>query len=436
MKTEKAAPRRSSVAPRNQVVENGPVRVAVEVTRETAGSRFVQTIRLSAGDPGKRVEFENVIDWNTRESNLKATFPLTASNEMATYNWDIGTIQRPTAEPKKFEVPSHQWIDLTDISGKFGATVLTDCKNGSDKPNDHTLRLTLIRTPGVKGGYPDQATQDLGHHEFVYGIAAHADGWRDAQTDWQAQRMNAPLIAFETSKHEGALGKSFSLLMVNNPRIRVLAVKKAERSDEVVVRLVELDATPQSGGDISFATQIPASREVNGQGTASWASHLELWCAGYVVQRMQRAFALRLAVDGKGSRRAKEPSSGRMMSRWRVTMASIPIRGSMGRAMRYRRRCFRRRSRSTVPASNSRRPRPAFPTPSSQRARRSIWRPGISIAFTYWRPLLMAIRRRRLRWVESRWNSTYRTGADLSVNGMIGSGRGQISMSIMRSTVR
>ena len=73
---------------------------------ETAGSGFVQSISLAAGDAGKRVEFSNVIDWNTRESNLKAVFPLTASNEMATYNWDIGTIERRTAEPKKFEVPS------------------------------------------------------------------------------------------------------------------------------------------------------------------------------------------------------------------------------------------------------------------------------------------------------------------------------------------
>ena len=104
-------------------MEDGPVRVAVEVSRETAGSRFLQTIRLSAGDAGKRLEFGNVIDWNTRESNLKATFPLSASNRTATYNWDIGTIDRPTAEPKKFEVPSHQWIDLTDMSGVFGATI-------------------------------------------------------------------------------------------------------------------------------------------------------------------------------------------------------------------------------------------------------------------------------------------------------------------------
>ena len=263
---EQAAPKAYVGGPAKiRVVENGPARVAVEVSRETVGSRFVQTIRLLAGDAGKRVEFANVIDWNTKESNLKATFPLAASNQMATYNWDIGTIERPTAEPKKFEVPSHQWIDLTDMSGEFGATILTDCKNGSDKPNDHTIRLTLIRTPGTRGGYADQGTQDIGHHEFVYGIAGHFADWRQSQTDWQAQRLNAPLIAFEATRHAGTLGKEFSFLKVSNPRIRVLALKKAEQGDEIIVRLVELEGRPQTDVKISFNTKIESAREVNGQ---------------------------------------------------------------------------------------------------------------------------------------------------------------------------
>ena len=263
---EQAAPKEYVGGPAKiRVVENGTVRVAVEVSRETAGSRFVQTIRLAAGEAGKRVEFSKAVDWATRARNLKAVFPLTASNEMATYNWDIGTIERPTAQPKKFEVPSHQWIDLTDASGEFGATILTDAKNGSDKPDDHTIRLTLIRTPGVAGGYPDQATQDLGHHEFVYGFAGHAAGWRQAQTDWQGQQLNAPLLAFQAPKHGGALGKSFSMMKVSNPRIRVLGLKKAEDGDEVIVRLVELDGKPQENVRVNFAAPLTSAREVNGQ---------------------------------------------------------------------------------------------------------------------------------------------------------------------------
>ena len=248
-----------------RIVENGPARVALQVSRETDGSKFVQTIQLSAGDSGKRVEIVNAIDWNTRESNLKAVFPLTASNRMASYNMGIGTLQRPNAQPKEFEVLSHQWIDLTDTSDGWGTTILTDCKNGSDKPNDNTIRLTLIRTPGVRGGYRDQATQDLGHHEFVYGLAGHADGWRDSETDWQGQRLNDPLIAFETTKHPGTLGHEFSLVKVSNPRIRIMALKRAELSNEVIVRLVELDGKPQPDVRVSFAAPIKSAREMNGQ---------------------------------------------------------------------------------------------------------------------------------------------------------------------------
>lgn len=278
-----------------RVVENGPVRVALEVSRDTAGSHFTQTIRLSDGDAGQRVEFLNVIDWNTKESNLKVEFPLTASNRLATYNWDIGAIQRPTAEPKKFEVASHQWIDLTDMSGEFGATILTDCKNGSDKPTDNKIRLTLIRTPGTAGGYTDQGTQDIGHHEFVYGVAGHGGDWRRGQTDWQGQRLNDPLVAFTTKPHAGDLGKAFSLVRIDNPRVRLLALKKAEQGDEWILRLVELDGRPQNNVHISFVAPISAAREVNGQEQPVGSATVETGTLVTSFSAYQpRTFALRI----------------------------------------------------------------------------------------------------------------------------------------------
>jgi alpha-mannosidase len=250
---------------RIRVVESGPARVAIEVERETEGSRFVQRVSLATGDAGNRVEFSHIIDWNTKEANLKATFPLSATNNLATYNWDVGTIQRPNAQERQFEVASHQWIDLTDKSGAFGVTLLTDCKNASDKPDERTIRLTLVRTPGTRGGYADQGTQDLGRHEILFGVAGHAGDWRQSQTDWQAYRLNQPLIAFQSPLHPGVLGKTFSLLRLSNDRIRVMALKKAELSDEVIVRLVEMDGKPAANVRITFPAAIVAAREVNGQ---------------------------------------------------------------------------------------------------------------------------------------------------------------------------
>ena len=286
------------------VVESGPVRVAVEVTRETEDSKFVQTISLAAGDAGNRVEFANSVDWKTKEAALKAAFPLTAANPQATYNWGLGTIERGNNDPAKFEVGSHQWFDLTDKSGAYGVTVLSDCKTGSDKPDDNTLRLTLIYTPGLGGGngrdYSDQTTQDWGHHEFSYGLAPHAGDWRQGKTDWQAQRLNAPLIAFQSASHPGALGKSFSFLRVDNNHVFVTAVKKAEESGEIVVRVVEMRGEPAPNLHVAFAGPVTGAREINGQelplGQATVANgELDTSLGPYGI----RTFAVKLAGPAK-----------------------------------------------------------------------------------------------------------------------------------------
>jgi alpha-mannosidase len=255
-----------------RIKERGPVRVAIEVSRQAEGSTFVQTISLSAGDAGNRVEIHSAIEWRGLTSNLKMAFPFTATNQNATYNQDLGTVERPTATSRQFEVGSHRWIDLTDKSGAFGVTVLTDYKNGSDKPTDNTLRLTLLRSPGIQptvnrapGAYSDQANQDWGHHEITVGVASHAGDWREAQTDWQAYRLNDPMMPFAATRHAGELGKSFSLMHLDNSRIRVFALKKAENSDEVVLRLAELDGKPEPDVHISFPSPVLSAREVNAQ---------------------------------------------------------------------------------------------------------------------------------------------------------------------------
>ncbi|MEN6371808.1 MAG: glycoside hydrolase family 38 C-terminal domain-containing protein [Armatimonadota bacterium] len=265
-KDQSAAPRDYVAGPAKfRIVENGPVRVAVEVEREREGSKFVQTISLSCGSAGNRVEVSNSIDWRSKECILKSVFPLTVSNPMATYNWEVGTIERGNNDPKKYEVPSHQWFDLTDAKGDYGVTVLSPYKYGSDKPDDSTLRLTLLLTPGVKKEFCDQSTQDWGHHSIKYALVGHKNDWRSSQADWQALGFEQPLISFETESHPGKLGKSISFVRVSSPNVKVMAVKKAEDSDEIVVRVVETTGTPVKDVCVAFAGKVVSAREVNGQ---------------------------------------------------------------------------------------------------------------------------------------------------------------------------
>jgi len=250
------------------ITEIGPVRVALRIEREAEDSKFTETISLSAGDAGNRVEFANAIDWKARHAALKATFPLTASNQSATYNWGAGTIERPTDNEKTFEMASHRWFDLTDQSGDFGVTILSGAKTGSDKPSDNTLRLTLLYTPGVNDAdqeYRDQGTQDWGHHEFVYGLTSHAGDWKNSDAPWQAYRLDDPLIAFQSEAHAGALGNNVSLLKTSSDDVRVMAFKKAEGGSGAVVRVVEMSGKPASDVRLKFAAPVASAREINGQ---------------------------------------------------------------------------------------------------------------------------------------------------------------------------
>ena len=252
-----------NTTPTFKVVENGSARVAIEVTREMDGSKFTQTIRL-AKDSGE-VEVKNTIDWQTRETALKFAIPLTSANPNATYDLQLGAIARGNNNPTKYEVPQHQWLDMTNPAGTFGVGVLNDCKFGSDKPSDDTVRMTLIYTPGVQGGYADQATQDFGRHEILLAIRPHEGDWRAANIPAAAERLNQPLRAFTATAHPGKLGKSFSLFSVDSPQVSIQSIKKAEDGDEIIVRLREHSGSPAKMVHIKSAVPINSARELNGQ---------------------------------------------------------------------------------------------------------------------------------------------------------------------------
>lgn len=248
-----------------KIVENGPVRVGLQVVRHSQGSVFYQTIELGSGAADAQVVFKTKIDWHGKECALKAAFPLTAHNDLASYNLGYGVIQRPTNSPKLYEDLHHQWFDLTDSSGKWGTTIMDDCKYGSDKPDDHTVRLTLIYTPGVRGGFQHQATQDWGRNIMTYSLEGHSGDWHNGNAQWQAKRLNQPLIAFQAPAHDGPAGRDFSFSSVSSPNVSIEALKQAENSDSIVVHLSELAGKTEMNVKLRFAAPIKSVKEINGQ---------------------------------------------------------------------------------------------------------------------------------------------------------------------------
>jgi alpha-mannosidase len=295
-------------APKFTILENGPARVAIETLRVCGPSTFRQVISLSAG--GDTVEVYNEIEWRNMRSLLKTQFPLAVSNPKASYDLGLGVIERGNNTPKLYEVPAQMWADITKVDGSCGVSILSDSKYGWDKPLDNCLRLTGIHTP--QSAYRDESgqnTMDLGLNRYSFGIFGHMGGYENG-TQMAAARFNQPMNAFLVEKHPGALGREFSFGRISEENTLVRALKKAQDSDEIIIRFNEGAGKTHTklrfelGAGIASAREIYASEEPREEG--------EFLLEGGVLQFDLKAF---------------EPRS------FALTLAPAPVCGQLKHSM-------------------------------------------------------------------------------------------------------
>lgn len=245
------------------LVEDGALRKSVCVEKKFGESVFRQYVRLHEGVNADRIDFDNEVFWQSTNALLKAEFPMAFSNPEATYDLGVGSIKRGNNTLTAYEIYAHEWADLTASDGSYGVSVMNDCKYGWDKPSDNTIRLTLLHTPETRGGYSYQNRQDFGYHEFSYALIGHKGDVDKAEISETAAVYNRPLMAFASDKHVGTLGREFSFASSDNKNVAIKAIKKAEVSDEYVVRVYETSGKAQKA-NIKFAGNITRASLADG----------------------------------------------------------------------------------------------------------------------------------------------------------------------------
>jgi len=232
------------VCERFEVVEEGPLRVRVRTERALGErSRVAQEFVLDAGSP--RLDICSEVDWREEHTLLRALFPVDVRATEATYAVQFGHVRRPTHRNREtdaamFENCAHGWVDVSEPG--LGVAVLDDGKYGRSC-DENTLGVTLLRAPT----HPDPEA-DRGEHRFTYSVMPHEGDWRAAGVDAEAACLNAPLRAVVPAiDQEGAAGAEWAPVELVYPedsgetaRAQVVAIKRAEDSERLVVRLVEV----------------------------------------------------------------------------------------------------------------------------------------------------------------------------------------------------
>jgi alpha-mannosidase len=219
-----------------EVAEPGPLLGSVRVERSFGASHLVQHLELTAGSD--RLTVRTDIDWQERDTLLKAAWPIAVHAEHESAEIQFGHVRRPTHEntswdAARFELWAHRWVHVGEHG--WGAAVVNDSTYGhdvsrqvrADGGSTTTLRLSLLRSPHS----PDPQA-DRGRHTFSYALVVGA-GVGDAIAAGYA--LNLPLRAARSAPAGGP-----ALIAVDNPDIAVETVKLADdRSGDVVVRLYE-----------------------------------------------------------------------------------------------------------------------------------------------------------------------------------------------------
>lgn len=249
--------------PEFTLLENGPARASIKIVREMEHSTIAQIITLDA--EGESLVVNNHVDWKTRRTMLKATFPTSAHNEIATYDLGLGVIERKTNSEKLYEVPAQKWADITDKSGEFGVSILSDSKYGWDKPDDHTLRLSCIHTPaGAFTKETRQDLQDLGRNIFSFAIYSHNGGFENG-TQREAEIFSNPIIAIQSDdRNTRSLTDKVQVASISNDGVIVRAIKLAEDENSVIIRVNEANGRAHRNVSLKLFKEIKAAHEVNG----------------------------------------------------------------------------------------------------------------------------------------------------------------------------
>jgi alpha-mannosidase len=223
-----------------EVVHRGPHRAAVRTRRRIGDSRVAVEIGLNVGSP--MVDFTVTAHWverGTPETGvpmLRIGFPVRIAEPKANYEIAFGSIERPA---NGHEVPALRWADLSgkriETKGSCGITMVNADKYGHNA-DENTMRLTLLRST-----YDPDPLPEMGDHNIRLAIMPHDGMCSISEATRMGAAFNLPMSVASTDIHEGKLPSRKGFVEVLTPNVMLAAVKKAEDSEALIMRLYEMD---------------------------------------------------------------------------------------------------------------------------------------------------------------------------------------------------
>ncbi len=233
--------------PSVRVIEDGPARSVVEALLGYEHSHVV--LRYKLPKVGTEVEVEVRVHWNEKDRMLKLSLP-TAGGDAYIGQVACGVGELPTNGD---EAVAQKWVAVTSKAARRAVTVINDGVYASDFA-DGELRLTLLRSPAYAAHPIFERTivpqdryvprQDQGERLFRFWINAGPTRRRLEAVDREAIARNEKPMAVSFFP-AGAGAKPLPGVRLSDEVVQLMAAKRAEDNDDLIVRLFEPTGKPR-----------------------------------------------------------------------------------------------------------------------------------------------------------------------------------------------
>ncbi|MHB1627682.1 MAG: glycoside hydrolase family 38 C-terminal domain-containing protein, partial [Bacilli bacterium] len=263
-----------------RVIEDGNVRTVVEVLFQYGHSFIVQTYKLPK--IGTEVEVEVRVLWNEKSKMLKLSVPTPLPEAYLLGQVAYGVEALPTDGQ---EVVSQKWQAVVSDKAGVALTCVNDGIYGSDFA-DGELRLSLLRSPGYSG-HPivdrpimlqDRFSPRIDQGERLYRFWFKAGGVQERleAIDCEALFHNEKPFVLSFFPH-GSGTKPLPSVLLSDATVQMTTLKRAEDSDDYVIRLFEPTGRSRSTSVMIPVLGIEYVVVLNGFEVKTYRIHADIW---------------------------------------------------------------------------------------------------------------------------------------------------------------
>lgn len=239
------------------VEEEGPVFSIYKSRSPIKHAVVEQVVKLYHSE--KRIDFQiALLNWEGElYREFRMALPLNMTKGQVSYEVPFGVVnvgqdelegaagERYTMPCKDFHPRGiENWISSSN--SEFGVTlsssvVAADWIDPTDNPVDNQILQPILLASRKSCHWEGNDYLQTGNHHFKFSITSHQPGWENGAEFGRAANENLVAVWVDNSFLNASLPETLGFFSVDQKNVLVSTVKKAEDSDELVLRVTELE---------------------------------------------------------------------------------------------------------------------------------------------------------------------------------------------------